>query len=357
MELPKIGKIRWVKHRPFQGTPKSVTMTRESGMYFVSVLCEVEIDPAAAPAPLVDAIAYDYGVNKNYALSDGTVFDVPGESEGEKRRRLKLEQHIGRCEEVRKEREADARKAGTLAVRQRLPQSRRELRAREALRRLDGRLCRRAHDALHKFTTRTVRHAALIGFEDLNIKGMTASAKGTVEEPGKNVAQKSGLNRGLLQGRPGTARMQVQYKSVSYGRRAVAVPPAFTSQYCSKCGCHPKDDPSTKHLPQGRDGSHFQCTLCGFEANADWNASRNIEREARQLALLSPEKPAKPRRKNPMHVRGMRPGRTGKNNVVKPIVGGHPMTARGALADTTLRKQSGGQAVNREVCSTVSSAA
>ena len=34
--------------------------------------------------------------------------------------------------------------------------------------------------------------------EDLKVKNMTASAKGTVANPGKNVKQKSGLNRAIL---------------------------------------------------------------------------------------------------------------------------------------------------------------
>ena len=37
-----------------------------------------------------------------------------------------------------------------------------------------------------------------IAIEDLEIKNMTKSAKGTLEEPGKNVAQKRGLNREIM---------------------------------------------------------------------------------------------------------------------------------------------------------------
>ncbi len=340
IELPKIGKIRWVKHRPMQGVPKNVTVSREGGMYFVSVCCEVEVDTSKAPAPTVDAIAYDYGVNKNYAMSDGTVFDVPGETEGERRRRLCLEHKIGRQEETRKAREADHRAAGILGARERLPQSSREKRTRNQLRLLDGRQTRRAHDALHKKTTYLVRHAALIGFEGLKVKNMTAVVVFQVDSHGWNVAQKSGLNRGLLHGRPGTARLHVQYKSRWMGRRAVAVPPAFTSQYCSECHRHPKDDPSTSHLPHGRDGERFKCPLCGFECDADWNAARNIEREARRIAAL-PDENAKPRRKVSLNTRWGRKGKLTEDQVCVPTVGGLPTSLRGATATE--------QAMNREV--------
>ena len=38
----------------------------------------------------------------------------------------------------------------------------------------------------------------MIRVEDLQIKNMTRSAKGTRENPGRNVRQKAGLNRGIL---------------------------------------------------------------------------------------------------------------------------------------------------------------
>ena len=55
-------------------------------------------------------------------------------------------------------------------------------------------------DFLHKLSSSLVKnqdHEIFAG-EDLNLKGMTKSAKGTVDNPGKNVKQKSGLNRSLL---------------------------------------------------------------------------------------------------------------------------------------------------------------
>jgi putative transposase len=164
IDLPKIGKIRWVKHRALEGTPKSVTISRDSEFYFVSVLCEIEVDEAQAPAPEVDCEAFDYGIRQDYTMSDGTVFDVPGETPGEARHRRKLELQIGRAVEARKAQETTARAAQALAPGKRLSPSNRERRSRSELRRLDGRIARRAKDALHKFTTKLVRRAAVIGF-------------------------------------------------------------------------------------------------------------------------------------------------------------------------------------------------
>ena len=321
IDLPKIGRVRWVRHRAIQGKPLNVTVSRQGGMYFASVCCEVDV--ADAPEPTLAAEAYDYGLRQDYTTSDGTVFDVPGESLGETRRRRNLENQIARRVAARV---AAEKEAGCW-----LPQSRRESKVRTELRALDARLARRAHDALHKYTTGLVRKAAVIGYEDLDIKAMTASAKGTVEQPGRNIAQKSGLNRGLLHGRPGMARMQVEYKARWMGRRAVAVPPAFTSQYCSACHGHPKDDPATAHLPHGRVGAVFTCPFCGFTCDADRNAAGNIRYEAVRIAAL-PEhaRPATRRERS-------RKGREKKITTA----GGHPVALRGADAKE--------QAMNRGV--------
>ena len=51
---------------------------------------------------------------------------------------------------------------------------------------------------MEKTSTAIARRFDVIGVEDLKIANMTRSAKGTIEEPGRNVRQKAGLNRGIL---------------------------------------------------------------------------------------------------------------------------------------------------------------
>lgn len=53
-------------------------------------------------------------------------------------------------------------------------------------------------DFINKVALDLSKKHAVIYREDLRIKNMTASAAGTIEEPGQNVAQKSGLNRAIL---------------------------------------------------------------------------------------------------------------------------------------------------------------
>ena len=96
--------------------------------------------------------------------------------------------------------------------------------------------CHAALSLLHKVPTRWSDSHAPIVLEGLRIGNMTRSAKGTVEKPGRNVAQESGLNRSILdQGWGGFAEM-LDYKLAQRGARLVLVPPQYSSQECSECG-------------------------------------------------------------------------------------------------------------------------
>ncbi len=100
--------------------------------------------------------------------------------------------------------------------------------------------------------------------EDLKVKNMTASAKGTIENPGRNVRQKAGLNRTMLDTAMGEIRRNLEYKC----GRLIKVNPAYTSQTCSHCGHSEKENRKSQ--------ARFQCVSCGYVSNADTNATINI---------------------------------------------------------------------------------
>jgi putative transposase len=104
------------------------------------------------------------------------------------------------------------------------------------LARFYARLANRRRDALHKITTKLAKSHGRLVIEDLRVKNMTASAKGTIEDPGHHVRQKAGLNRVLLDHAFAEFRRQLAYKARWYGSVVIAVNPAFTSQRCSRCG-------------------------------------------------------------------------------------------------------------------------
>ncbi|WP_242620871.1 transposase [Streptomyces sp. BK239] len=105
----------------------------------------------------------------------------------------------------------------------------------------------------------------LVRFEKLNIKNMTRSAKGTVEQPGRNVAQKSGLNRSILAQGWGLLRQRTGHKAPG---RVEDVPAPYTSLRCSACGWIDKNSRKSQ--------AEFVCSACGFTCNADTNASNNV---------------------------------------------------------------------------------
>jgi putative transposase len=113
------------------------------------------------------------------------------------------------------------------------------------LRNFEARLTRRRRDAQHQISHRLTRKHTHIAHEALKLSNMTASAAGTIAEPGKNVAQKSGLNRSMLDLAAGELFGQIGYKSAWRGGTTAAVNAAYTSQICSACGKHRKDDPAT----------------------------------------------------------------------------------------------------------------
>ncbi|MFJ8359358.1 RNA-guided endonuclease InsQ/TnpB family protein [Streptomyces sp. NPDC093984] len=130
---------------------------------------------------------------------------------------------------------------------------------------LKAREANRRKDWCEKTSTMLARSYGLVRFEKLNIKNMTRSAKGTVEQPGKNVAQKAGLNRAILAQGWGLLRQRTEHKAPG---RVEDVPAPYTSLRCSACGWIEKKSRKSQ--------ADFECVSCGFTCNADNNAAANV---------------------------------------------------------------------------------
>lgn len=124
--------------------------------------------------------------------------------------------------------------------------------------------CRR--DFLHKASAKVVAQASLIATESLTIANMTRSAKGTIEEPGRNVAQKAGLNREILSTAPRAFLDMLRYKAEEAGALCIEIPSRIVkpSQKCSACGRQRK-----KLLSQ-----RAHVCECGLDLSRDENAAR-----------------------------------------------------------------------------------
>ncbi|GLX18068.1 hypothetical protein Slala02_22320 [Streptomyces lavendulae subsp. lavendulae] len=182
------------------------------------------------------------------ALSDGETYEH-GEwlTRREQARLLHLEQRAARRKAHRKPGE---------------PTSRRLHRTYDQIAELRAKAKRRALDWQHQTTTTIARAYGTIVVEALTITNMVKSARGTIEEPGKNVARKSGLNRSISQEAWGRTVAMLAYKSARLG--------GTLHVRCSACG----------HTTPGSRESQavFVCKNpdCGWSGNAEHNAARNV---------------------------------------------------------------------------------
>ncbi|SKC50445.1 Putative transposase DNA-binding domain-containing protein [Okibacterium fritillariae] len=130
---------------------------------------------------------------------------------------------------------------------------------------------------LHRETARIATRYVFVAVEDLHVRNMTRTAKGTLVEPGARVRQKAGLNRAILDAGFGAAIRMLEYKTRRSGAGFVKVDAAYTSQTCHQCGYTSKESRESQ--------ARFRCVQCGHTANADTNAASNVLALARsQLA-------------------------------------------------------------------------
>ena len=137
-----------------------------------------------------------------------------------------------------------------------------------AVARLRAREADRVKDWVERTTTTLVRHYDLVAIEDLRVKAMCRSGRGTIEAPGRHVAAKSGLNREILARRWGLFACRLNDKATLAGVVVVKVNPANTSRRCHACGHVAAENRKSQAV--------FGCVACGHAAHADVNAARNI---------------------------------------------------------------------------------
>jgi putative transposase len=241
VRIPKVGWVRFRWSRQVPDGVKSFRVARDrAGRWHVAFASTP--DPIEGPGTGT-VIGIDRGVAVSAALSTGETLHVPGLTSRERLRLRRLERKLARAQRGSNRR---AKVKATVA----------RLKARDADRRKDW---------AEKLSTRLARDFDVIRVEDLSIVGMTRSAKGTIAAPGRNVAAKAGLNRGILASGWG---LLVRRTSEKAPGRVEKIPAAYTSQRCSACG----------HVDaRSRESqARFACTACGYACNADVNAARNI---------------------------------------------------------------------------------
>ncbi len=239
--VPKAGwvRFRWSRAVPPGAMSYRVTMDC-AGRWHIAFAAIP--DPIPAPGN-GQAVGIDRGVVVSAALSTGELLHARGLTARERIRLRRLQRKLARA------------KRG----------SNRRGRVKHAIARLRARETDRRKDWAEKASTGIVRRFDVIRVEDLKIKNMTRSGKGTRGDPGRNVQQKAGLNRGILRSGWGLLVRRLEEKAPA---RVEKIKPHYTSQRCSACGQVDRDSRESQAV--------FRCTACGFACNADVNAARNI---------------------------------------------------------------------------------
>ncbi len=251
--LPKVGWVGVRLSRQIMGDLRNATVTEKAGRWSVSLQTEREIQEPLSPTS--PGIGLDLGVASFATLSDGTRLHPSPE----------LVAVLKRAEK-------------TLAWEQRKlsrkfrkgPKSQNFRKQKRRVARAHERVANMRLDFLHKTSTAIGETQAIVYVEDLKIRNMTRSARGTRETPGRNVRQKSGLNRSILSQGWGIFLSLLEYKLVRLGGRLVRVDPRNTSRACFVCG-----HVSAENRP---DQATFRCASCGHADHADVNAAKNILR-------------------------------------------------------------------------------
>jgi putative transposase len=240
----------------YPGEVRSATVSLRAGKWYVSILTKREVEQ---PVPHGPAVGIDVGVARFATLSDGT-FIAPLSSF------RKHEQRLGKYQR---------------RMARKVKGSSNWKKAKARVQRIHAHIANARNDFLHKASNTISKNHAMIAVEDLQVRNMSRSAKGSAETPGRNVRAKSGLNKSILDQGWFEFRRQLEYKTAWRGGFFAAVPPQNTSRTCPCCSHISADNRRTQAL--------FACIKCGHEANADHVGAINVlERGQRLLACGEP---------------------------------------------------------------------
>jgi len=269
------GVIRWARHGTLRlqglghikcrgqaraaGVIKSCEVLYRHGEWYVSVTLECADADVARQRTEHHAMAADWGVSRLLTVvrTDGPKVEVREDHENPR-------WHAGAKERlVSLDRSVSSKRRGS-----------RNWRKACAVRgAFKARLARKRHEHQHQLSARIAARCSVFATEALSIKNMTGSAAGTVEEPGKHVQQKAGLNREILDTAPAALFQKIAYKVPETGGLFMEAPTRKLkpSQACPACGT------VTRKLLAQR---WHCCHVCGHEEDRDSAAARVVLRWA-----------------------------------------------------------------------------
>ncbi|MFL5661160.1 MAG: RNA-guided endonuclease InsQ/TnpB family protein [Ktedonobacteraceae bacterium] len=242
------GRIRTIVHRPLEGTFKCARIVLRPSGWYLQCICEAE------PAPLPrreNAVGLDMGIRYLVADSNGQVIDNPKHAKQSAQKLARAQRQLAKCQKG----------------------SQRRKKAKHQVARHHERIANQRKDTLHKASRSYVDGYQVIAIEDLRPA---------------NMVRNHCLAFAIADASWGMFRHYLEAKAESAGRQVVAVRPHSTSQQCSSCGESVEKSLSVR--------THV-CPFCGYLADRDENAARNILQ--RGLQVLARTGPSSSRREGP----------------------------------------------------------
>ena len=242
--LPKIGWVSYRNSRKVIGEAKNITVSRKGKHWTISIQTEYEAELLAHKSTSI--VGIDMGIKQFATLSDGTVYAPLNSFKSKAERLAKLQRQL----KNKKKFSNNWKK-----VKAKITQCHEDIgNARK--------------DYLHKVSTEICENQAVIVIEDLRVKNMSKSSKGSHEKQGKRVAQKSGLNRSILDQGWSMFATMLDYKQDWNNGSVLRVPAHYTSQTCPCCRHVAKENRLTQ--------AEFVCVECGYSNNADLVGAINV---------------------------------------------------------------------------------
>jgi len=259
-------KIRYHRDLPKNYKMCSITISKDATGYFVSfgIEFEKEIDLVVTSENLdrTKSIGIDLNVN-NFAISKPLNEEQLLDNGSLDRRAISFGKVIKTLQRKQSRRDSKSRKL-------KVKRGKNYQKTQRRINRLKKQQSNKKSDLYHKISKTLTDKFESIAVEDLKIKNMSKSSKGNEINHGKNIKQKSGLNRSILSASFYQFVAMLQYKQTMLNEKLfVKVNPQYTSQICNRCGYKDKNNRKTQ--------SKFKCLQCHHEINADINASENIE--------------------------------------------------------------------------------
>jgi putative transposase len=230
VHIPKIGKIKWKKHRDILGLPKKITISQDGNSWFCSVTTEQTIPDV--PFKTDNIVGIDVGLKVFATLSDGTVIENPRHLKLHEKTIIKKQRNLSH-----KVKNGKNRKKAQLKLRK-------EHRKVRNIRR----------DFLHKTSDLITKNYDGVVVEDLNIEGMMKNHR---------------LAKGISDVSWSEFSRQLEYKGRWRFKSFKKIDRYFpSSKTCSTCG-------NTMLMPL--DIRIFDCSICGLKIDRDLNAAINIK--------------------------------------------------------------------------------